>query len=98
MTTQRAPGIWGRKISFCENFAVQKKQHPGFWHAHITNASATIIMITKNHLSQIFRYWGGGERRRGSYYFQLPVLRTGRTRGSREEDHDANYSEVRSLL
>ena len=70
------PWHLGQENLFLCNFAVQKKQHPDPWCLHINNASAT-IMMNKSHLSQSFKY-------RGSFSFQLPVLHTERTQGSRD--------------
>ena len=93
-------GYWhfGRGNLFLWNLAVQEKQRAGLWLLHSNNASATIIMTTKI-TSPTFPNTGGRwERRRGSYYFQPPMLRTGRTQGSRHGEHNANHmtSEVYS--
>ena len=82
------PWHLGLENLFLRNFAVQEKQHPDPWCLHINNTSAT-IMVNKSHLSQRFEY-------KGSFYFHLPVLHTGRTQGSREVevfalDHNASY-------
>ena len=83
------PLAFGAGKSISVKLAVQEKQHPDTWCLHINNASAT-IMMNKSHLSQSFKY-------RGSFSFQLPVLHTERTQGSREVeefawDHNASFN------